>query len=81
MRSKQNRQGREILRKVMDLRENSETKGVMVSSRSRSRHSGNERVRDVGSQEMTVRFGIPDLKVFKVEWFQVLRRSKVQPWL
>lgn len=30
---------------------------------------------------MTVRFGIPDLKVSKVEWFKVLRRSKVQPWL
>lgn len=43
LRSKQNRQGREILREVMDLRENSETKGVMVSSRSRSRHGGNER--------------------------------------
>lgn len=39
----------------MDLGENSEVKGLMASRMSRSRYGRSKRVRELGSQEMTVR--------------------------
>lgn len=52
--SRQSREGREILRGVVDLGENSEAKSLVVSWTSRSRYGGNKQMRELGNQEMTV---------------------------
>lgn len=77
IRARPNREGREIPGGLMDLGENSEAKGLVVSRMSSSRYGGSKRVRELGSQETTVRDLVCQTLSSKAEWFQVLRRSWV----
>lgn len=77
IRARPNREGREISGGLMDLGENSEAKGLVVSRMSSSRRweYKSERAREPGDDSQRV--SMPDLKNSKAEWFQVLRGSWV----